>query len=57
MAKMEVLRLSPTQRGELHAYLRSRNLPSLSLAATASQIAPGINDDARRDFAGQLLTT
>jgi transposase len=28
MAKMEVLRLNPTQRGELHAYLRRRNLPA-----------------------------
>jgi len=28
MAKMEVLRLSPTQRGELHAYLRRRSLPA-----------------------------
>jgi transposase len=28
MAKMEVLRLSPRQRGELHAYLRRRNLPA-----------------------------
>lgn len=28
MAKMEVLHLTPTQRGELEAYLRRRNLPS-----------------------------
>src|SRR5580658_7531129 len=28
MAKMEVLRLTPTQRGEIHVYLRSRNLPA-----------------------------
>lgn len=28
MAKMDVLRLNPTQRGELHAYLRRRNLPA-----------------------------
>src|SRR5512134_2073322 len=28
MAKMEVLHLTPTQRGELHAYLRKRNLPA-----------------------------
>src|SRR5450759_1663272 len=28
MAKTEVLRLSPSQRGELHAYLRRRNLPA-----------------------------
>ena len=28
MAKMEVLHLTPTQRGELHAFLRSRNLPA-----------------------------
>ena len=28
MAKMEVLRLTPTQRGELHAFLRGRNLPA-----------------------------
>src|SRR6266568_966067 len=28
MAKMEVLRLTPTQRGEIHAYLRRRNLPA-----------------------------
>jgi transposase len=27
MAKIEVLHLTPTQRGELHAYLRMRNLP------------------------------
>jgi transposase len=31
MAKIEVLHLTPTQRGELHAYLRMRNLP-LSVA-------------------------
>ena len=28
MAKMEVLHLTPTQRGELQAYLRKRNLPA-----------------------------
>src|SRR5271169_6603930 len=28
MAKMEVLQLTPTQRGEIHVYLRSRNLPA-----------------------------
>jgi transposase len=28
MAKMEVLHLTPTQRGELHSYLRKRNLPA-----------------------------
>ena len=28
MAKMEVLHLTPTQRGELHAFLRSWNLPA-----------------------------
>ena len=28
MAKMEVLHLTPTQRGELHAFLRGRNLPA-----------------------------
>lgn len=28
MAKMEVLHLTPTQRGELHTYLRRRNLPA-----------------------------
>src|SRR5690348_14919804 len=28
MAKMEVLHLTPTERGELHAYLRKRNLPA-----------------------------
>src|ERR1019366_442794 len=28
MAKTEVLRLSPSQRGELHAYWRTRNLPA-----------------------------
>src|SRR5882724_12822733 len=28
MANIEVLRLTPTQRGELHAYLRKRNLPA-----------------------------
>ncbi len=28
MAKMEVLHLTPTQRGELHACLRGRNLPA-----------------------------
>jgi transposase len=27
MAKIEVLHLTPTQRGELHAFLRGRNLP------------------------------
>ncbi len=28
MAKMEVLQLNPSERGELHAYLRRRNLPA-----------------------------
>jgi len=28
MAKMEVLHLSPSERGELHGYLRKRNLPA-----------------------------
>ena len=28
MAKTEVLHLTPTQRGELHAFLRKRNLPA-----------------------------
>jgi len=28
MAKMEVLRLTPTERGELQSYLRKRNLPA-----------------------------
>ena len=28
MAKMEVLHLAPTERGELQSYLRKRNLPA-----------------------------
>src|SRR6202000_1469663 len=28
MAKMEILHLTPTERGELHAFLRKRNLPA-----------------------------
>jgi len=28
MAKMEVLHLTPTERGELQRYLRKRNLPA-----------------------------
>jgi transposase len=28
MAKMEVLHLTPTERGEIHSYLRKRNLPA-----------------------------
>ena len=28
MAKMEVLHLTPTERGELQSYLRKRNLPA-----------------------------
>jgi hypothetical protein len=28
MAKMEVLHLTPTERGELQSYLRRRNLPA-----------------------------
>ena len=28
MAKIEVLHLTPTERGELHSYLRKHNLPA-----------------------------
>ena len=28
MAKMEILHLTPTERGELQSYLRKRNLPA-----------------------------
>ena len=42
MAKMEVLHLTPTQRGELHAFLRSRNLP----ASVAQRMRIGLMLDA-----------
>src|SRR5580658_699357 len=55
MAKMEVLRLTPTQRGEIHVYLRSRNLPAS--VAQRMRIVLSLDEGASyRDIEDQLGT-